>query len=120
MSESVRHCGVLIVDIAGSVKLRKELGEVAAGRQIHHLLDTLIGAARRCGATFIKAYGDDMLAVFEEAQLPATAARRATRRRDHRKPAARIRQRRAGVSSTTITSSGGNRCSRTASIPVHA
>ncbi|MCX7072173.1 MAG: FHA domain-containing protein [Gammaproteobacteria bacterium] len=73
MSESVRHCGVLIVDIAGSVKLRKELGEVAAGRQIHHLLDSLITAARGCGATFIKAYGDDMLAVFEEAQLAATA-----------------------------------------------
>lgn len=73
MSEDVRHCGVLIVDIAGSVKLRSELGELAAGRQIHHLLDTLITAARNRGASFIKAYGDDVLAVFEQDQLAATA-----------------------------------------------
>ncbi|WP_428383971.1 adenylate/guanylate cyclase domain-containing protein [Nevskia ramosa] len=73
MSEDVRHCGVLIVDIAGSTKLRSEIGELAAGRQIHHLLDSIIAAARDRGATFIKAYGDDVLAVFEQDQVAATA-----------------------------------------------
>lgn len=73
MAEDVRHCGVLIVDIAGSTKLRSEIGELAAGRQIHHLLDSIIAAARDRGATFIKAYGDDVLAVFEQDQVAATA-----------------------------------------------
>ncbi len=73
MSEDVRHCGVLIVDIAGSTKLRSEIGELAAGRQIHHLLDSIIAAARARGASFIKAYGDDVLAVFEQDHAAATA-----------------------------------------------
>jgi len=73
VSEDVRHCGVLIVDIAGSTKLRSEIGELAAGRQIHHLLDSIIAAARDRGATFIKAYGDDVLAVFEQDPVAATA-----------------------------------------------
>ncbi len=73
MSEDVRDCGVLIVDIAGSTRLRSELGDLAAGRQIHHLLDAIIATARDCGATFIKAYGDDVLAVFERDIVAATA-----------------------------------------------
>lgn len=73
MAEDVRHCGVLIVDIAGSTKLRSELGELAAGRQIYHLLDNIIAAARNRGASFIKAYGDDVLAVFEQDPVAATA-----------------------------------------------
>lgn len=73
MAEDVRDCGVLIVDIAGSTRLRSELGDLAAGRQILHLLDTIIAIARDRGATFIKAYGDDVLAVFERDAVTATA-----------------------------------------------
>lgn len=73
MIDDVRHCGVLIVDIAGSTKLRAELGDVAAGRQIHFLLDSIIAAARGGGASFIKANGDDVLAVFEQDIVARTA-----------------------------------------------
>lgn len=67
------NCGVLIIDVAGSVRLRRELGEVAAGRQIMHLLDSIIAAARARGASFIKAYGDDVLAIFEQDAIPAAS-----------------------------------------------
>ena len=73
MIDDVRHCGVLIVDIAGSSALRAEIGDVAAGRQIHFLLDSIIATARDHGATFIKAYGDDVLAVFERDIVATTA-----------------------------------------------
>jgi class 3 adenylate cyclase len=71
--DDVRHCGVLIVDIAGSTQLRAELGDAAAGRQLHFLLDSIIATARDRGASFIKAYGDDVLAVFERDIVATTA-----------------------------------------------
>jgi class 3 adenylate cyclase len=71
-SDAVRDCGVLITDIAGAVELRSQLGE-AAGLRIRRLLDAIVAAARRRGGTFIKSYGDDMLAVFEQEPLAAAA-----------------------------------------------
>jgi adenylate cyclase len=68
-----QDCSVLIVDVAGSVKLRREIGDVAAGRQVLHLLDSIIAAARERGVSFIKAYGDDVLAVFEHDAIVSAA-----------------------------------------------
>ncbi|MDB5970843.1 MAG: hypothetical protein JWQ90_3293 [Hydrocarboniphaga sp.] len=68
-----QDCSVLLIDVAGSVQLRRDVGEVAAGRQIMHLLDSAIATARAHGASFIKAYGDDMLAIFENDAIAAAA-----------------------------------------------
>ncbi|MFA5939747.1 MAG: adenylate/guanylate cyclase domain-containing protein [Sinimarinibacterium sp.] len=72
MESEVRHATVLIVDIAGSVRLRSLIGEVAAERRIRHVLDGIIAAARSRGGEFIKSYGDDVMAVFE--RDPVTSA----------------------------------------------
>ena len=69
-----RHCTALIVDIARTVALRSELGDAAAGRRIRHLLDSIIVTARQHGGEFIKSYGDDVLAIFEQDPV-ASAAR---------------------------------------------
>ncbi|HWY24040.1 MAG TPA: winged helix-turn-helix domain-containing protein, partial [Nevskia sp.] len=55
-----RHCTALIVDIAGTVGLRSQLGDAAAGRRIRHLLDAIIATARQHQGEFIKSYGDDV------------------------------------------------------------
>lgn len=60
-----RPATALIVDIAGTVGLRMQLGDAAAGRQIQRLLEDIIQTALRRGGEFIKSYGDDVLAVFE-------------------------------------------------------
>lgn len=75
VSSSIRHCTVLIVDIAGSVALRTRVGEKEASRRITKLLEDLITLARHNGGTFLKSYGDDVLATFEgdEHGTPAAA-----------------------------------------------
>jgi len=70
----IRHCTALIVDIAGTVALRSQLGDAAAGRRIRHLLDAIIATARQHQGEFIKSYGDDVLAIFERDSV-ASAAR---------------------------------------------
>lgn len=69
----VRRCAALIVDIAGSVTLRAQLGDQAAGRRIRSLLQAIIAAARAQGGEFIKSYGDDVLAIFEREPVPSAA-----------------------------------------------
>ena len=68
-----RHRAVLIVDIAGTVAMRSEFGDAAAGRRIQNLLDSIIASARARGGIFIKSYGDDVLAVFERDGIAAAA-----------------------------------------------
>ena len=65
MTPSVRHCTVLIVDIAGSVALRAQVGEAEAGQRIRELLQDLARIMRANGCTFLKSYGDDLIATFE-------------------------------------------------------
>jgi adenylate cyclase len=65
MTPSVRNCTVLIVDIAGSVALRAELGETEGSRRIRTLLEDLAQIVRANGCTFLKSYGDDLIATFE-------------------------------------------------------
>lgn len=65
MTPSTRLCTVLIVDIAGSVALRAQLGEFEANRRIRTLLQAIVDIARGCQATFLKSYGDDVIATFE-------------------------------------------------------
>ncbi|MFI4980547.1 MAG: adenylate/guanylate cyclase domain-containing protein [Nevskiales bacterium] len=69
----IRHCCVLIVDIAGSVEMRSQLGDAAAGRRIRHLLDAIVDLARRHHGEFIKSYGDDVLAIFEKEAVGSAA-----------------------------------------------
>jgi class 3 adenylate cyclase len=69
-----RQCAVLIVDIAGTVSLRSQFGDSAAGRRIRALLEAIIAAAQRHGGEFIKSYGDDVMAIFEREPV-ASAAR---------------------------------------------
>jgi adenylate cyclase len=69
----IRNCAVLIVDIAGTVALRAQLGDGAAGRKIGHLLEAIVATARAQGGEFIKSYGDDILAVFEHNAIAAAA-----------------------------------------------
>jgi adenylate cyclase len=71
------HGAVLIVDIAGNVALRTEFGDAAAGRRIRHLLDHVILEVRAQGGSFIKSYGDDVLAVYEAEDGLARAAQTA-------------------------------------------
>jgi class 3 adenylate cyclase len=65
MTPVVRHCTVLIVDIAGSVALRADVGEAEAGQRIRQLLQDLAQIVRANGCTFLKSYGDDLIATFE-------------------------------------------------------
>lgn len=69
-----RDCTVLIVDIAGSVGLRKRSGEAEAGRVIQKLIEDLIAAAQRHGGFFVKSYGDDVLTTFEGPDQHESAA----------------------------------------------
>ncbi len=69
----VRSCGVLIVDIAGTVGLRSQLGDAAAGRRIRSLLEAIIATARQHGGEFIKSYGDDVMAIFEQEPVASAA-----------------------------------------------
>lgn len=74
MSPSIRNCTVLIVDVAGSVALHTRVGEVEAGRRIKQLLQDIITRARHNGGSFLKSYGDDVLATFEGPDQAANAA----------------------------------------------
>jgi adenylate cyclase len=79
MTPSTRPCTVLIVDIAGSVALRARMGEAQANHCIRDLLVALVDVARQSGGTFLKSYGDDVIATFEDpsddgAALAAEAA----------------------------------------------
>lgn len=65
MTPSLRHCTVLIVDIAGSVALCEKVGELEASGRIRRLLDELIGIVKAHGGTFLKSYGDDVISTFE-------------------------------------------------------
>ncbi len=65
---------MLIVDIAGSVRLRDRIGDAAAERQIRHLLDQVIAASRENGGEFVKSYGDDMMAIYEVDPVNSAAA----------------------------------------------
>lgn len=69
----VRGCAVLIVDIAGTVGLRAEFGDAAAGRRIRSLLEAIIAVSRRHGGEFIKSYGDDVMAIFEQQAIASAA-----------------------------------------------
>lgn len=74
MTESeVRRGAALIVDIAGTVALRAQLGDKAAGRRIRALLESIIAAVEAHGGGFIKSYGDDVLAVFEQRPIASAA-----------------------------------------------
>lgn len=64
----------LIVDIAGTVSLRMQLGDAAASRRIGSLLEKMVAAARGCGGIFVKSYGDDVLTIFEQEASAARAA----------------------------------------------
>ena len=64
-NSEVRRCAALIVDIAGTVALRSQLGDDAAGRRIRKLLEAIIATSREYRGEFIKSYGDDVLAIFE-------------------------------------------------------
>lgn len=66
-------CAVLIVDIAGTVALRTQLGDAAASRRIRSLLEAVIAASRQHGGEFIKSYGDDVMAIFEKDALACAA-----------------------------------------------
>lgn len=72
MTPSIRPCTVLIVDIAGSVALRAEVGEAEANRRIRDLVQRIALMARNNGATFLKSYGDDIVATFEGADHGAS------------------------------------------------
>ena len=78
MTPTIRNCTVLIVDIAGSVALRTQVGEQEAGQRLRKLLQDIVSATRVHGSTFVKSYGDDVLATFEGrddgASLAAEAA----------------------------------------------
>jgi class 3 adenylate cyclase len=74
MTPSVRHCTVLIVDIAGSVALRAEAGEAEASRRIRELLQDLAQIVRANGCTFLKSYGDDLITTFEGPDTGAALA----------------------------------------------
>lgn len=65
MTPSIRNCTVLIVDIAGSVALRAEVGEAEASRRIRELIQDLAQIVRANGCTFLKSYGDDLITTFE-------------------------------------------------------
>ena len=65
MELSVRHCAVLMLDIAGSVRLHDRIGDAAAERQIRNLLDKIISASREHGGECVKSSGDDVMLVFE-------------------------------------------------------
>jgi adenylate cyclase len=69
----VRNCCVLIVDIAGSVRLRERIGDTAAERRIRHLIDGMIAAARERGGEFIKSYGDDVMSIFDQDPINSAA-----------------------------------------------
>src|SRR5882724_8846879 len=72
-NSEVRKCAALIVDIAGTVALRAQFGDDAAGRRIRTLLETIIATAHQHGGEFIKSYGDDVLAIFERNPIPSAA-----------------------------------------------
>ena len=74
-----RDCAVLIVDIAGTVELRRQLGEAVAGARIRTLLADIIAAAKAEGAEFIKSYGDDVMVSFSQEPKIEAAARAAIR-----------------------------------------
>lgn len=74
MTPSIRSCTILIVDIAGSVALNTRVGEVEAGKRIKKLLQDIITIARHNGGTFLKSYGDDVLATFEGPDQAVNAA----------------------------------------------
>ncbi|MGJ8670863.1 MAG: FHA domain-containing protein [Oceanococcus sp.] len=79
-SESVtRHCGVLIVDIARTVELRNQLGEIVAGEKIRNLLADIVAYAKTHGGEFIKSYGDDVMVIFPLEPKLTSAARVAIR-----------------------------------------
>ncbi len=73
MDIGVRHCAVLITDIANSMTLRTELGDAVAGPRIRGLLDGIMAAVRSFGGEVIKSYGDDVLAVFERDPISSAA-----------------------------------------------
>lgn len=56
---------MLLLDIAGSVRLHDRLGDAAAERQIRNLLDKIISASREHGGECVKSSGDDVMLVFE-------------------------------------------------------
>lgn len=76
MTPAIRNCTVLIVDIAGSVALRAETGEAEANRRIRDLLQQIAAIVRSSGCTFLKSYGDDVIATFEGPDQGAAAAAR--------------------------------------------
>jgi class 3 adenylate cyclase len=71
---AVRHGAALIVDIAATVELRRRLGDAAAGRVIRRLLENIVATAQTRSGVFIKSYGDDVLAVFEQDPVNSAAA----------------------------------------------
>ena len=73
MGNSTRECAVLIVDIADSTRLRAQIGEAPAERQVRQLLDSIIATARSRRGEFIKSYGDDVLAVFDGPSVSSAA-----------------------------------------------
>src|SRR5687767_9365475 len=77
MESRICDCTVLIVDIAGSVALRKNAGEAEAGRVIQTLIADMIAVARERGGFFIKSYGDDVLTTFEGPDQAGNAAQAA-------------------------------------------
>lgn len=71
-SPDTRQGAALIVDIAGTVELRNQVGDAPAGERIRKLVDAIVRLAKDGGGAFIKSYGDDVLAVFE--RDPVTSA----------------------------------------------
>lgn len=75
----LRHCAILIVDIAATVELRSRLGDAAGGERISQLLADIVAVATAEGGEFIKSYGDDVMVIFSQAPKITAAARVAVR-----------------------------------------
>jgi adenylate cyclase len=76
---SAPSLAVLFVDIVGSTELYGRLGDVAARATIGNGLALMLAETERCGGAVIKTIGDEIMAVFTDANaaLDAVAAMQA-------------------------------------------
>lgn len=77
MEGFTRQSAVLFVDIAGSTALQQRLGTVEATARLQRLLGELTDIVGQHGGRVVKSDGDDLLVVFDQAPIVASAARAA-------------------------------------------
>lgn len=70
----IRRGAALLVEVAGTIELRNEIGAAAAAVRIRPLVDQIVMLAQARRGAFIQSYGDDVLAVFEEDPVTAAAS----------------------------------------------